>query len=82
MPDLMSKDSKMPATLKLLSVTETATILDVSRKLVSKWIHSGALPAIRLGPGKRLIRIRQADLETFIEAGEIVIEADADAKTP
>jgi excisionase family DNA binding protein len=67
----LDKGKELSANLQLLSIQETAAILDVSRKLVSKWIHSGALPAIRLGPGQRLIRIRQDDLEAFIEAGEM-----------
>jgi excisionase family DNA binding protein len=54
-----------------LTLAETAAILKVSRKTVSGWIDRGALPAIRLGPGKRLIRIRQEDLESFIAQGEI-----------
>lgn len=69
----MAADQERSTTpnLKLLSVAETAAILDVSRKLISNWIHAGALPAIRLGPGQRLIRIRQEDLEAFIEAGKM-----------
>jgi hypothetical protein len=31
--------------------------------------HQGALPAIKLGPGKRLIRVRRCDLEEFIAQG-------------
>ena len=58
-------------TLELLTLAETAAILKVSRKAVSTWIHHGALPAVRLGPGKRLIRIRRCDLEEFITQGQI-----------
>jgi len=57
--------------LELFTVAETASILGVSRKLVSTWIRQGALPAIRLGPGQRLLRIRRADLEAFIASGQI-----------
>lgn len=53
-------------TLDLYSVAETAAILGVSEKLVFNWIKQGILPAIRLGPGRRLIRIRRIDLEKFI----------------
>jgi len=60
-----------PTTLDLFTVAETASILDVSRRLVSNWIHQGALPAIRLGPGRRLLRIRRVDLENFVTRGEI-----------
>ena len=58
-------------TFELLTLAETAAILKVSRKAVSTWIHQGALPAVRLGPGKRLIRIRTSDLEDFISQGKI-----------
>jgi len=60
-----------PTTLDLFTVAEAASILDVSRRSVSNWIHQGALPAIRLGPGRRLIRIRRVDLEDFVTRGEI-----------
>ena len=56
-----------PDTLDFYTVTETAAILGVSEKLVFTWIKDAALPAIRLGPGRRLIRIRRVDLETFVE---------------
>ena len=57
--------------LDLLTMAETAAVLKVSRKAVSVWVNQGALPAVRLGPGKRLIRIRRTDLEDFIAQGEI-----------
>jgi excisionase family DNA binding protein len=56
-----------PALLDFYTVAETAAILGVSQKLVFTWIKDEALPAIRLGPGRRLIRIRRVDLEEFIE---------------
>jgi excisionase family DNA binding protein len=52
--------------LQLFTITETAVILGVSRRLVSNWIQEGALPAIRLGPGQRLVRVNVGDLEAFI----------------
>jgi excisionase family DNA binding protein len=60
--------------LALLTLAETAAILKVSRKVVSVWVNQGALPAVRLGPGKRLIRIRRGDLEEFIAQGEIMAD--------
>jgi excisionase family DNA binding protein len=64
------KRINMPSTLELFTVAETAAILGVSRKSVSNWIHEGALPAVRLGPGQRLLRIRRTDLEAFVAEGE------------
>lgn len=56
-----------PETLDLYTVAETAAILNVSQKTVSGWIREETLPAIRLGPGQRLIRVRRADLEAFVQ---------------
>ena len=66
MSDLPGK-KQIAANLELFNVAECAAILGVSRKSVSNWIHSGALPAIRLGPGQRLLRVRRRDLEAFID---------------
>jgi len=66
------KPTDISPTLELLTLAETAAILKVSRKAVSTWIHQGALSAVRLGPGKRLIRIRRCDLEDFIIQGQII----------
>ena len=68
----MSKEARRPKpprpdTLDLYTVAETAAILGVSEKLVFTWIKQNILPAIRLGPGRRLIRIRRTDLERFVE---------------
>ena len=56
-----------PDTLDFYTVAETAAILGVSEKLVFSWIKDEVLVAIRLGPGRRLIRIRRVDLEAFVE---------------
>jgi excisionase family DNA binding protein len=56
-----------PDSLDFYTVTETAAILGVSEKLVFSWVKDEILPAIRLGPGRRLIRIRRIDLEAFVE---------------
>jgi excisionase family DNA binding protein len=69
--DKSGKPNTVPRELRFFTIAETASILNVSRKLVSNWIHEGALPAIRLGPGQRLLRIRQDDLEAFIDRGQI-----------
>jgi len=67
MPEPITKRSiPVPPSLQLFTITETAVILGVSRRLVSNWIQEGALPAIRLGPGQRLVRVNIGDLEAFI----------------
>jgi len=42
------------------TIAEAAQLLRVSKPTVSRWIESGRLPAVRVGP--RLIRIRRVDL--------------------
>lgn len=56
----------VPQHLQLHTVDEVAAILGVSTRSIYDWIKAGALPAKRLGPGRRLIRISQADLEAFL----------------
>ena len=65
------KRKGLPASLELFTVAEAASILGVSRKLVGAWIREGVLPAVRLGPGQRLLRIRRSDLEGFIARYQI-----------
>lgn len=68
MPETPTKRAfPVPPALQLFTITETAIILGVSRRLVSNWIQEGVLPAIRLGPGQRLVRVTIGDLEAFIE---------------
>ena len=68
MPEATTKRAfPVPPALQLFTITETAFILGVSRRLVSNWIQEGALPAIRLGPGQRLVRVTIGDLEAFLD---------------
>jgi excisionase family DNA binding protein len=69
MPGQQARDTRPPRpdTLDLYTVTETAATLGVSEKLVFSWVKDEILPAIRLGPRRRLIRIRRIDLEAFVE---------------
>ncbi len=60
-----------PPALDLYTIGETAAILGVSRRSVTNWIRDNSLPAIRLGPGVRLLRIRRTALEAFISRGEL-----------
>lgn len=50
----------------LVSPTRAARELAVGRRIVYEWIRSGALPAVRVTPRRRLA-IRRADLLDFIE---------------
>ena len=54
--------------LMFFSVAEVSIILGTSTKLVLEWVNQGLLRSFRIGPKGRLIRIRHADLENFIDA--------------
>lgn len=65
----MDTPTVRPAQLEFYTVAEVGLILNVSQKLIFSWVKNGALPAVRLGPGQRLIRIRRQDLEIFLAQG-------------
>lgn len=50
----------------LLTVTEAAAYLRISRRTVYRRIADGDLPALRLGP-RRPLRILRMELERFCE---------------
>jgi excisionase family DNA binding protein len=58
----------------LLTLTETAASLAISRDHVAALIHSGDLPAIDLGHGT--FRVRVADLHRFVTTRRAVTKAD------
>ena len=49
---------------KLLKVIEVARILNISRSLVYRLIHTGKIPHIRIS---QAVRIHQNDLDKFVE---------------
>lgn len=48
----------------VLSINETMEILGISRNLLYNLIHTGVIPAMRIG--KKLWRINKTDLITFL----------------
>jgi excisionase family DNA binding protein len=56
----------------LLTTSQAADMLDVSRDTVARWIRLGQLPAVRLPSGR--YRVRREDVERLLrqadEAGE------------
>jgi excisionase family DNA binding protein len=59
--------------MKLLKPQEAAEQLSVARTLILKWVEEGRLPGVILsvGPsGKRILRIKESDLEAFVKAHE------------
>lgn len=52
---------------RLLRVPEVAARLGVSERSVERRIHSGALPAVRLGSGpKSPVRVDEAELDAWV----------------
>jgi excisionase family DNA binding protein len=54
----------------LLLVDEVADLGRCSSDTVRRAIATGTLPAVRLGPGGRLLRIRRADAEAWLDGAE------------
>lgn len=50
-----------------LTVSEVADRLRLNPQTVRNWIDRGDLPAVRVG--QRRVRVRQSDLDRFLEAG-------------
>ena len=53
---------------KLLSVEEAAKILGVNEQTVRRWVREGRIKASKVG---RLIRIKEEDLNTFLEGNRV-----------
>lgn len=49
---------------KLLTVDETARVLDVNVQTVRRWVREGKIKASKVG---KLIRIREEDLKAFLD---------------
>lgn len=49
--------------VNLLTVTEVAAILRVSKMTVYRMVHSGEMPAVRVG---RSFRVEQKDVDEFL----------------
>ncbi len=65
-PNAFTSTPHMAPLPTLLSVEATALQLSVCTKTVRRLIERGALPSCRVG---RLVRIRSADLATFVASG-------------
>lgn len=57
-------DTLVMETPKLLTAQDVAKILQCSERFAYNLISTGDLKSVRMG---RLVRVRQVDLETFIE---------------
>lgn len=56
-----------------LTVAEVAELLKLNPQTIRNWIDRGELRAVRVG--ERRVRVRQADLDRFLESGTTRISA-------
>lgn len=55
------------STAHLLKLGEVAERLAVSRRYLDELIHRGRLRAVQVGPGPKMVRVREWDLVTFCD---------------
>jgi excisionase family DNA binding protein len=55
---------------EFLTVDEIASTLRVTPQGVRNWIDQGSLPAYRLGPAGRRIRVCRKDFDRFLAKGQ------------
>jgi excisionase family DNA binding protein len=55
---------------RLLTVKQVASRLKLDYQHVYKIISAGLLPCVRIGLGRGIIRIKESDLEAYIERKE------------
>lgn len=61
----MDHDQHADRTVRLLTLTEVARVLRVSKRTVYALVRSGRLPSIRVGV--RGVRVLESDLERYLE---------------
>ena len=64
----MSESDAGPAAPQWMGTQEAARYLGVTPRTLYRFINDGSLPAFKMG---RVIRLRQADLDDFVEANRI-----------
>ena len=69
-------------TPQFFSVDEAAIILNVSKKMVYRWIKEGKLPAFRVDGSPRSTRISRAALEKFIQQYTTSFQHSTSPNTP
>jgi excisionase family DNA binding protein len=60
----------------LLTAEQAAAILQLSPKTIKDWLRAGKLTGCKIG---RVWRVKQADLEAFIQASRLVRGAESPA---
>jgi excisionase family DNA binding protein len=57
---------------ELLTVAEVGAALGISAEGARRRIHSGDIPAIRLGGGNSHLRVRRGDLARYIRDHQVI----------
>ena len=52
---------------KLLTIKQVATRLKMDYSHIYRMIRAGVLPCIKVGIGRGVIRVKESDLEAYIE---------------
>ncbi|HSD01112.1 MAG TPA: helix-turn-helix domain-containing protein [Gaiellales bacterium] len=63
----------------LLTRPEVADLVGLSVASVDRAIRAGDLVALRIGPGRRLVRVRRSDILKWIDRGARTEEGHPDA---
>ena len=66
--------------MKLLSIQEVADTMKVSQKTVRRLIKRGDLAAYKVG-ARGQIRVKEGDLERYVEAQRMEVEQTAEPNT-
>lgn len=79
MPDMcgrfrcdMAADAKPLSEVNFLTVAEVATVMRVSKMTVYRLVHSGHLPAIRVG---RSFRVPEKAVHDYLEESYVGVES-------
>jgi excisionase family DNA binding protein len=67
--------SEQPGRVRFLTVAEVAEVMRVSKMTVYRLLHSGEMPAVRVG---RSFRVPQDALDHYLAPARLDLAADAD----
>jgi len=67
--------SEQPARVRFLTVAEVAEVMRVSKMTVYRLLHSGEMPAVRVG---RSFRVPQDALDHYLSTARLDLDTDAE----
>ncbi|WP_454050794.1 helix-turn-helix domain-containing protein [Cellulomonas sp. Marseille-Q8402] len=67
--------SEQPGRVRFLTVAEVAEVMRVSKMTVYRLLHSGEMPAVRVG---RSFRVPQDALDHYLSTARLDLETGAD----